>query len=64
MQCAGGKAVPIRDFIAKWNTVNDLLGFVLRAVDGIAEVHPYAKIACSVISFIPKVSSYLHVLYL
>jgi len=35
-----GKVIPSVEFLAKCNTVSDHLGFVVRAVDSIAEVCP------------------------
>jgi len=33
-----GKIIPSINFLTKWNVVAERLGFVMRALDGIAEV--------------------------
>jgi len=36
-----GEVIPSIEFLAKWKVVSDQLGFVVRAVDAIAEVRDF-----------------------
>ncbi|KAI0310216.1 hypothetical protein OF83DRAFT_1178798 [Amylostereum chailletii] len=44
-------------FSETWKSVWDKVGTCVQLVDGIAEIHPYASIAWSVLSFVPRALS-------